>query len=107
MLKRFQVLLPDWLEDYVKYLTEKYDLSFSEVIRAEICCSVISSVSSLYPDYKPGLTVDDIFQKIKNDKLYKSTSEDIHRVLSKLYFEARKAVEYRMKQEKKQVKKKR
>lgn len=106
MLKRFQVLLPDWLEDYVRYLTDRYDLSFSEVIRAEICCSIITSVSSLFAGYKPGLTVDEIFQKIKDDRLYESTREDIHRVLSKLYFEARKAAEFRMKEEKKQVRKK-
>lgn len=101
MLKRFQVLLPDWLEDYVRYLVDKYDLSFSEVIRAEICCSIISSVASLFPDYKPGLTIDDIFQKIKDDNLYKSTREDVHRIISSLYFEARKAAEFRMKKEKK------
>jgi len=107
LLKRYQVLLPDWLEDYVKYLTEKYDLSFSEVIRAEVCGSILSSVSKLFPDYKPGLTLGDIFQKIKRDKFEKLKREDIHRILSTLYFEARKAAEFRMKQEKKQVKKKR
>ncbi len=106
MLKRFQVLLPDWLEDYVRYLVDKYDLSFSEVIRAEICCSIISSVASLYPSYKPGLTIDDIFQKIKDNSLYESTREDVHRIISSLYFEARKAAEYRIKQEKKLGKKK-
>ena len=106
MLKRFQVLLPDWLEDYVRYLTSKYDLSFSEVIRAEVCCAILTSVASLFPGYKPGLTVDDIFQKIKDDKLYESTREDIHRLLSSLYFEARKAAEFRLKQEKKLDKKK-
>ncbi len=37
MLKRYQVLLPDWLEDYVKLLADKYDLSFSEIIRTIIC----------------------------------------------------------------------
>jgi len=106
VLKRFQVLLPDWLEDYIKYLTENYDLSFSEVIRAEVCCSIISSVSSLFPDYKPGLRLDDIFQKIKKDKLYRSTREDVHRVLSAVYFEARKAAEYRMEKEQKLLKQK-
>ncbi len=106
MLKRYQVLLPDWLEDYVKYLTEKYDLSFSEVIRAEICSSILSSVSYQFPDYKPELTFGDILKKIKKD-VDKLEREDIHRILSTLYFEARKAVEYRMKQDKKQIKKKR
>lgn len=107
MLKRYQVLLPDWLEDYVKFLTDKYDLSFSEIIRAEISSSILASVSNLFPDYKPSLTFNDMIQNIKQNDPKGLEREDIHRVLSKLYFEARKAAEYRMKKEKKQVKKKR
>jgi len=30
MLKRYQVLLPDWMEDNIKYYIDKYGLSFSE-----------------------------------------------------------------------------
>lgn len=44
MLKRYQVLLPDWMEEYIKYLVDKYDLSFSEVIRGEICIAILCTV---------------------------------------------------------------
>ena len=105
MLKRYQVLLPNWLEDYVKLLVDKYDLSFSEVIRTMICNWILATVPSLYPELKLGITPKDIHELIKAEAQADMKREDIHRWLSKIYFESRKAAEYRMAQEKKQKKK--
>ena len=55
--KRYQVLIPDWLEDYIKWGVEKYGLSFSELIRLEICQAVIFYVNGRYPEYTPGFTI--------------------------------------------------
>ena len=106
MLKRYQVLLPDWLEDYVKLLVDKYDLSFSEVIRTMLCSWILTTVPSLYPELKLGLTTKDIYDMVKAEAQVNMKREDVHRMLSKIYFESRKAVEYRMVQEKKKKKKK-
>ncbi len=106
MLKRYQVLLPDWLEDYVKLLADKYDLSFSEVIRAMICNWILASVPSIFPELKLGITPKEIHDMVKAEAQDNMEREDMHRVLSKIYFEARKAAEYRMAQEKKQKKQK-
>lgn len=100
MLKRYQVLLPDWLEDNIKLFVEKYDLSFSEVIRAEICSAILAAVPKQFPEFKPGITHDEIVNKMKENIKGNMKREDIHRVLSKIYFEARKAVEYRLEKEK-------
>ena len=105
MLKRYQVLLPDWLEDYIKILVEKYDLSFSEVIRVEICIAIINTISKLYPDYKFGITHEQILDMIKKNVQENMEREEEHRILSKIYFETRKAIEYRLAQEKRQKKK--
>ncbi len=105
MLKRYQVLLPDWLEDYIKKLADKYDLSFSEVIRVEICIAIMSTISKLYPEHKFGITPEDILGWIKNDVQENMERDEEHRMLSKIYFETRKAIEYRFSQEKKQKKK--
>lgn len=105
MLKRYQVLLPDWLEDYIKHLVEKYDMSFSEVIRAEICYSILSGVASVYPDYKLGITIQEITKLSKNYNQDKMERDEMHRILSKIYFETRKAVEFRLAEDKKQKKK--
>jgi len=105
VLKRYQVLLPDWLEEYVKLIVDKYDLSFSEVIRTMICSWILTSVPSLYPELKLGLSAKDIHELEKAEAQLDMEREDVHRMLSKIYFECRKAAEYRMAQEKKQKKK--
>ena len=105
MLKRYQVLLPDWLGDYIKSLVDLYDLSFSEIIRAEICMSILSSTSYLYPKYKPGIMSKEIYKLMKEEAQNNMEREDMHRMLSKIYFETRKAIEYRHSKEKPQKKK--
>ena len=37
MLKRHQILLNDWLVEYIKNCSDRYDISFSEVIRLTLC----------------------------------------------------------------------
>lgn len=104
MLKRYQVLLPDWLGDYIKILVDKYDLSFSEIIRSEICMAILNATPNLFPEYKPGITSKELYELIKKNAHESMEREDMHRILSKIYFETRKAIEYRLAQEKKQKK---
>ena len=52
MLERFQVMLPDWLSDYINQTANRYDLSVSELIRIEICVAIIYATSIIYPDFK-------------------------------------------------------
>ncbi len=105
VLKRYQVLLPDWLEDYHKFLVNKYDLSFSEVLRIALCIEVLTMVPLLYPGYKPEFDPKKIASLIQKKLSEKMDQEELYRLMSKIYFEARKAVEYRLNQEKKQKKK--
>ena len=49
MLKRYQVLLPDWLEDYIKIGVKSYGFSFSELIRLEICLSILTQIPAIHP----------------------------------------------------------
>ncbi len=105
MLKRYQVMLPDWLEDYIKLLVNKYDLSFSEVIRTMICNWILATVPNLYPELKLEMTPKEIHELIKAEAQVDMQREDVHRMLSKIYFESRKAAEYRIAKEKKNKKK--
>jgi len=94
MLKRYQILLNDWLATHIKSIAEKYDMSFSEVIRALLCLQVIQLVEKIYPKYKhnvPQLEVRSIIKKRKENKL---EQEDLHRFISTLYFEGRKSMEF-------------
>jgi hypothetical protein len=96
VLKKYQVLIPDWLEDYVKYLAERYDLTFSEIIRAEICYAILCHVTHFFPDFKPAINPNEILGWLRNTPGEKLEKEELRRVLSKIYFEARKAIEYRL-----------
>ena len=105
MLKKYQVLIPDWLEDYIKYLAERYDLTFSEIIRAEVCYAILCHVTHFFPDFKPTITPNEILGWLRPSQGEDLEKEEMHRVLSKIYFEARKAVEHRLSRERTSLKK--
>ncbi len=65
----------------------------------------MATVPKEYPEYKPGLTHGEIVNMAKTDAYDKMDREYVHRVLSKGYFEERKAVEYWLAKEKKPKKK--
>ena len=100
MLKRYQVLLDDWLADYIKLLAERYDLSFSEIIRVTLCYEFINMTHALYPKYRLALTKKEIARRVKKINAHKLTRAEHHMILSKVYFEARKAIEFRLSKEK-------
>ncbi len=105
MLKRYQVLLPDWMEDNIQRFVKKYKLSISEAIRAEISIAILATVPKQYPEYKPGITLEELIDMIKKMEKEKITRKEVRRLLSKVYFESRKAVEYRFTKEEKLKKK--
>lgn len=99
MLNKYQVLIPDWLEDYIKYLAERYDLTFSEIIRAEVCYAILSHVTHFYPDFEPEVTPNEILEWLRPFPEGEPQKDEMYRVLSKIYFETRKAVEHRLSKE--------
>ncbi len=105
MLKRYQVLLPEWLEEHVRNIADRFDLSFSEVIRGEICFAILVAIGLSHPDYKPDIKPDEIISYTKEFEKDEMKREDLHRHLSKLYFETRKAMEYWLKKNKTSKKK--
>jgi hypothetical protein len=98
--KRYQVLIPDWLEDYIQWGVKKFGLSFSELIRLEICQAVINYISERYPDYQSGYSMKDFAEGISRFEQGKMSREDLKKAVSKIYFEARKAIEFRFAKEK-------
>ncbi len=104
MLKRYQVLLNDWIEDYVKFVAKRYDTSSSAVIRVHMALGIIFVIKTLQPEYKPNLE-DREFQKLAQKAAKgKLGKEEAHQLLSRILFEARKAVEHRSSVNKEQKK---
>lgn len=106
MLKRNQVLLNDWIVDHTKAIAKKYDISFSEVIRLLVCLQASFHITTLYPEYKCKIKPTNIANIINSaNKKENLDPEDLHKFLSDVYFESRKAMEFwANKEEKKNTK---
>ncbi len=102
MLKRYQVLLNDWLADHIRKISERYDISFSETIRGALCLAYLTLIAKDYPDYKIDLKSTNRRISLKRGNYEKVGRELFHRDLSKIYFEAHKAIEFFWNEEKRQ-----
>ena len=106
MLKRYQVLLDEWMAAEAKKMAKRYDMSFSEVVRASLCSKYLECVKMMYPKYKPSLD-DDTTKKILNCNFSRKVrKQKTNQGLSRLYFETKKAIEYFEKQEQMKASKK-
>lgn len=94
MLKRYQVILDDWLATEAKKMAVRYNMSFSEIVRAALCSKYLDTVSIAYPQYKSNLGKEEEKLAIK-DGHYNNLGKDKFRSgLSRLYFETQKAIEF-------------
>lgn len=102
MLKRYQVLLNDWLADFVKEMSEIHDMSFSECVRLGLCMYYGAMISELYPEYDFAYSPKKVVATMKKHMGSPRNEEEMHKNISNIYFEARKAMEYFHKQGRKQ-----
>jgi len=97
---KYQVLLEKWMADYIEFLTKKYDLSTSSVIRAHICLATVCIMPLLYPEYKVNSVKEGMAEYAKKVSNRIQEDTDVHEILSKITYEARKAIEFRFSKEK-------
>ena len=94
MLQRYQVILNDWQAEHYKMAAQKYDVSFSEMIRMALCLDIIYATRLAFPKYKSQINDKILKKSIKTHNISKTMSMgQFHSFLSKIYFEARKATE--------------
>ena len=96
MLKRCQVLLTDWQEEYIRNVAERYDQSFSEVLRIFLSEGFLYIIPLLHPEFNRGITGRKLADMTRKSGNPNTSIEERHKLISKLYFEARKTVEYRL-----------
>ena len=94
MLKRYQVLLNDWMADFIKQRAEKFDISFSETIRMVLCLYHIMLISELCKECKTDISIKKNAALVKKWTHSPKYAEEMHRTMSETYFKARKAIEY-------------
>ena len=95
MLRRYPVLLPDWIEDYIRHGVDRYGLSFSEIIRLQECYAILANIEDIHPEYKPNIATKNILKAIRESAETQVDKENVRSFISKIYFETRKAIEYR------------
>ncbi|MBN2120975.1 MAG: hypothetical protein JW734_07990 [Candidatus Omnitrophica bacterium] len=96
MYKRCQVLLTDWQEEYIRDVAQRYDISSSEVVRLLVSGGALYLISLLHPEYKSSISGKDIANMLRKAANPDTRTEEKHKIIAKSYFEARKAVEYRL-----------
>lgn len=101
MLKRCQILLSDWQIEYAKFVSKMYDISFSEAIRLEVCLGILKATKEVHPKHKIKYSLKKSMKELEKASRSEERQEVLHRNVSELYFEARKAAEYRLSQQKK------
>ena len=99
MLKRYQVLLSSWQENYANMVSSKYGVSASETIRVFYCLGIIKAVESRYPKFKSSLTAKNITSISQSFDNSQDDEAQLHDLISTIYYEARKAAEYAKNQE--------
>jgi hypothetical protein len=97
----------DWLANHLKWAAGEYDFSFSEMVRLALCVQIIFIARMTHPQYKPDIK-EKTFRKIVKRQAIAETidSDEHHALISKIYFEARKAAEFLEKKAKESGKKK-
>ncbi len=101
MSKKYQVILPDWLTDYIEIISEEYELNISDVLRLEISLGILSATQQFFPEYEQKSLLAETFKQYKDIKPKDIEREQFHKNISKIFFETRKAVEFRMEKLKK------
>ena len=89
MLKRHQVLLEDWIVEHLRDIAGKYDISFSEVVRLLLCVQIPRYTKIAYPKFNVNVSDQELHQAIKNTNQGELDIESLHKIISKVYFEAR------------------
>ncbi|NIM59891.1 MAG: hypothetical protein GTO16_13285 [Candidatus Aminicenantes bacterium] len=96
MLRRYQVLLGDWIEDYIKYVIEKYDISSSSVIRIHMALGIIFIRTIINPEYKLNFGNKEFQESANRASRGELDEAEVHKFMSRILFEARKVVESRL-----------
>ncbi|MBU1862234.1 MAG: hypothetical protein KKH94_01015 [Candidatus Omnitrophica bacterium] len=105
MVKRCQVLITDWQEEYIRYISKKHDYSFTETVRMLLSLGIMYIIPIISSKYKTAMPKKKLLAMIKNVTKDTITRAERDRFLSIVHFEAMKAVEYRLRTVKKRGKK--
>jgi hypothetical protein len=101
MLRRKQVMISDWLDDFVQYTAQKYDISYSEVLRLGTAYFLADVLSKADPKYKMKVTSKEI-SKVVYDGLEQCGDVEVTRkLIADIYHESKRILQARIEDVKK------
>jgi hypothetical protein len=89
MLKRYQILIDDWLLDYLKKLSAYLSWSVSDLIRKDICHSITRAICSYHKEIKLPFSEEEYNRMICGVINKKIPKEELKKEMSRLMFETR------------------
>jgi len=96
MLRRKQVLVSDWLDDFVNYVSKRYDISYSEVIRVSVAYMLTGILAGADSKYEMTVTWEDLAQVLQKSWENEGDLENTRKVISDVYWDAKKILSDRM-----------
>ena len=94
MLLRQQILLTDWQTEHLKKMAKRCDVSFSEMVRIILCEGLLRAGMIIAPKYDKNADKKKLNSFAKEGSNIKTDTGRRHRIVSELYFEARKITDY-------------
>ncbi|MCA9400752.1 MAG: hypothetical protein KC713_03935 [Candidatus Omnitrophica bacterium] len=101
MLRRKQVMVSDWLDDFIIEISQHYNLSYSEAVRIMLSFGFAQVVTKISPDYSFSIDAQDIADASKERNNGKINPEIKRKLTADIYFEARNILENYLKKAKK------
>ena len=98
MRKLIQARIPVWLHSYIHFIADRYGLPDSVVLEALTCLGTISIVAMMHNEASCTCFKGTGIPLLSKADLRKGNIDevDLHKAISKILFEARKATEKRM-----------
>lgn len=99
MLRRKQIMITDWLDDYLTAISKRYDISYSEVIRIATSFFFAETLCLAYPKkYKLNISAKDISKVLKHMAENEDYIEESRKLISDVYYETKNILKDRVKQ---------
>jgi len=92
MLNRYQIMLNNWLSDYLKIIAKKYKSNLSEMVRISLCLS-IGRLISQYCKCDFNFNEKKLLEMMKKFPPSKQEAKARKALINNLYFECRKIID--------------
>jgi len=95
MLVRHQILLDNWMADFLKQRARQFGISFSESIRKILCLHHIMLADAECGECRSDMSMEKYIEMTKKwgNSVDKKSKQEMRKALSDIYFDARKAIE--------------